>query len=155
MTFQEAQTMFSNLVSSVSTAMSSSELVQKQKDLRNLLNSLPNTPEFDPIAKVIAEFSPKLAGNVTRAVVSDLQSRDATLKEASVLLTQVSNKADADARTLTFEKPKLVAAALTESLAKLEELRMAAKSGNFEEAASKVDALLTLVEHVRGSIKAT
>jgi hypothetical protein len=135
--------------------MSSSELVQKQKDLRNLLNSLPNTAEFDPIANAIAEFSPKLAGSVTQAVIIDLQSRDATLKEASGLLTQVSNKADADARTLTFEKPRLVAAALTEALVKLGELRIAAKSGNVAEAAAKVEALLTLIEHVQGSIKAT
>jgi hypothetical protein len=135
--------------------MSSSERVQKQKDLHNLLNSLPNTAEFDPIANVIAEFSPKLAGSVTQAVLIDLQSRDATLKAASVLLTQVSNKADADARTLTFEKPRLVAAALTEALGKLGELRMAAQSGNIEEAAAQVETLLTLIQHVQGSIKVT
>src|SRR5206468_2241300 len=110
MTFQEAQTKFSSIVSSMSPAMSSRELVQKQRDLQNLLTSLPNTQEFDPIVSAIAEFSPKLAGEVTQAVVQDLQSRDAAFKEVSGLLTQVSNKADADARTLTFEKPKLVAA---------------------------------------------
>lgn len=155
MTFQEAQNSFSNLVSSISPAMSSSELVQKQKDLRNLLNSLPNTAEFDPIAKAIAEFSPKLAGSVTQAVVLDLQSRDATFKEASGLLTQVSAKADKDTRTLNFEKPKLIAAALTESLTKLNELRAAAKAGNIADASSKVEALVALMEHVRATIKIT
>src|SRR5262245_61043260 len=137
MTFQEAQAAFSSLVSSINAGISSSDLVQKQKDLRNLLNSVPNTPEFDPIAKAIAEFSPKLAGSVTQAVVVDLQSRDATFKEASGLLTQVSAKADANAKALTFEKPKLVAAALNESIGKLKELTESAKAGDFAGTASK------------------
>ena len=153
MTFQEAQAKFSAIVSSVQPAMSSGELVQRQKDLQNLLNSLPSAAEFDPIASAIAEFSPKLAGQVTHAVVKDLQSRDATLKEASGLLARVANKAEADARTLTFQKPKLVAAALTEALVNLQELRAAAKSGNLDQAAAKAEALIALVEHVRGSIK--
>jgi hypothetical protein len=155
MTFQEAQTKFSSIVGSVSPAMSSSDLVQKQRDLQRLLTSLPNTPEFDLIANAIAEFSPKLAGQVTQAVVTSLQSRDSTFKQASGLLNQVSINADADARTLSFEKPKLVVAALTESVTKLKEVRAAAKAGNIEEAASKVDLLLALVEQVRASIKPT
>lgn len=155
MTFQEAQTAFSNIVSSIVAGMSLPALSQKQEDLQNLMNSLPRTGEFSPIVKAIAEFSPKLVGQGTLEALKELQSRDATFKEASGLLTQVSQKADADARTLTFEKPKLVAAALTESLTKLQELRAAAKSGKFDEAASKVDALVALVEHVRVSIKAS
>lgn len=152
MTFQEAQVAFSNLVGSINTGMSSSDLVQKQKDLRNLLNSLPNTPEFDPIAKAIAEFSPKLAGIVTHAVVVDLQSRDATFKEASDLLTQVSAKADANAKALAFEKPKLVAAALNESIGKLKELTDSAEAGDFTATASKAQALITLFENIKTTI---
>jgi hypothetical protein len=155
MTFQEAQTKFSSIVSNINPAMSSSALVQKQRDLQKLLISLPNTPEFDLIASAIAELSPKLVRHVTQAVVQALQSRNATFEAVSGLLAHVSDKADADARTLTFAKPRLVAAALTESLTQLQELRVAAKTGNFEEAAARVDALVALVEHVRASIQAT
>ena len=152
MTFQEAQSSFSNLVDSISAGMSSSELVQKQNEFRNLLISLPNTAEFDPIAKAIDEFSLKLAGSVTHAVLRDLQSRDATFKEASALLTQVSSKADANAKTLTFQKPKLVAAAVVESIATLKELTDAAKAGQVEATAAKAQALLTLFENVKATI---
>jgi len=155
MTFQEAQTQFSSIVSNINPSMSSSDLVHKQRALQNLLASLPNTLEFDPIAAAIAEFSPQLAGQVTQAVVQALQSRDSTFKAASGLLTQVATQADADARTLTFAKPQLVAAALTASLSQLQDLRAAIQSGNLEAAASKVEALVALVEHVRPSIQAT
>ena len=155
MTFQEAQTQFSSIVSSLSPTMSSSELVQKQRDLQNLLTRLPNTREFDPLVEVIVEFSPRLVGQVTQAVIEALRSHDATFKAVSGLLTHVSRQAAVDARTLTFEQPQLVAAALTESLNTLQELRTAAQFGNFAAATAKVDALVALVEHVRASIKAT
>jgi len=153
MTFQEAQAKFSAIVNSISPTMSSSELVQKQRDLQALLMSLPNIPEFNPIAQAITDFSPKLKGQVTQAVAVALQAQDAVLKEASDLLTQVASKAEANAKILTFEKPKLVAAALAESLAKLKELKEAAKAGDLGATASKAEALLALFESIRATVK--
>jgi hypothetical protein len=154
MTFQDAQTQFSNIVGSITPATSSDQLLQKQRNLQALLVGLPNTPEFDPIAEAIADFSPRLAGQLTQEVVKDLQSRDNTLEEASGLLTQAANNANADARTLTFEEPKLVLSALVSSVAKLHEISDAAKAGNLVDAASKADALVLLLQQVQQTIKA-
>lgn len=152
MTFQEAQTAFSNLCAGINAGMSSSELVQKQHALRALLNSLPNTPEFDPIVAAITEFSPKLAGNVSHAVVAALQSRDATFKETSNLLTGVSAEAEANAKTVSFQKPKLVLAALNQSIPTIKELTASAKAGDFATTAAKAEALLAMIENVRSTI---
>jgi hypothetical protein len=155
MTFQEAQSRFSSIVAGVTPASKSGELVRTQQELLALLDSLPATEEFNPIASAITEFSPKLTGRVTKAVATALALCDGALQDASGLLTRVSGVAEADARTLDFVKPKLVAAALAESATRLQELGTAVKAENYEEAAAKVSALLILVEHVRASIKAT
>ena len=153
MTFQEAQTKFSAIVESITGTMDSGALVQKQRDLIALQNSLPASAEFDVIADAIAEFSPKLTGKLTQAVLASLKSREASMTAASDLLTQVADKASADAKTLTFDDPKLVAAALSESVSQLQDLRQAAQDGDVGQVATKVDALATLIEHVRSSIK--
>ena len=155
MTFQEAQARFSSIVGSITMNMTSGELAAKQVELQALQNSLPLTHEFDPISDAIAEYSPKLVGIITRAVLTSLQSRAAALEGASTLLDRVSSEAEADARTLTFEKPRLVLAALTESVNALKDVRAAAEARDFESAASKVDAVVMLIEQVRTSIKAT
>lgn len=154
MTFQEAQARFSSIVNGVSPAMSSADLVQKQKDLQSLLSDLPNTAEFDPIAEAISEFSPKLKGKVTQAVAKDLRSRDAIFSEASTLFAVTSEKAEADARTLTFAEPKLIATALVESVTTLQQIRDAANEGNLVEAALKADALALMLLQVQQSIRA-
>lgn len=155
MTFQEAQEKFSSIIGGINVGMSPAELVQKQKALRNLQASLPNTAEFDSIAEAIGEFSPKLVGQITDAVVKDIGLRDASFREAANVLNSVSKEAKADARTLSLEQPKLVVAALNETVAKLKDIRAAAKDGKFEEAAVKADALVTLIQQVRQSIKTT
>ena len=154
MTFQEAQTKFSAIVGSITATMSSGDLSQKQRDLIALQNSLPDAAEFDVIADAIADFSPKLTGMIAQGVLDSLKSRESSIKAASILLTQVASKASANAKTLTFDEPKLIAAALNESVIQVQELRAAAKAGDIEQVAAKVDALATLIEHVRSSIKA-
>lgn len=155
MTFQEAQTRFSAIVNSITPTMSSGGVLQKQRDLIALENSLPASAEFDVIANAISDFSPKLTGMVAQGVLDSLKSRESSVQAASSLLTQVADDANSNAKALTFEKPKLVAAALNETVAQLQELRTAAKAGDVEQAVSKVDALATLIEHVRSSIKAS
>ena len=154
MTFQEAQTRFSTITGNITTATSPAELLQKQQALIALQNSLPSSAEFDAIADAIAEFSPKLTGAIVQGDLAALQGREAGLKAAASLLTQVEARANADARVLTFEKPKMVLAALNETVTTLQELRTAAKNGDYVLAAAKIDALATLVQQVRGSIKA-
>lgn len=155
MTFQEAQTKFSAILESITTTMNSGELLQKQRDLIALQNSLPASAEFDVIADTIADFSPKLTGMIAQGVLASLKSREAGIREASSLLTQVATKASANAKTLSFAEPKLIAATLNETVTQLQELRTAAKAGDFVQVATKVDALNTLIEHVRGSITAS
>jgi len=153
MTFQDAQTQFATTVKGVAPELTSSELVQKQRDLQNLLAQLPNTPEFDPIASAISEYSPKLKGQVTQAVVKALQSRDAVFTQASHLFAQISTKADADARNLTFEKPKLILATLADSVEQLQQIRNAATAGDSETAGSKAEALALMLIQVQQTLK--
>jgi hypothetical protein len=155
MTFQEAQTKFSAIVGSLTATMTSGEVLQKQRELIALQNSLPESAEFDVIANTIADYTPKLTGITTQDVLDSLKSREDSIMAASSLLTQVANKASANAKTLTFTEPKLIAAALNETVTRLQELRNAAKVGDFEQVATKVDALSTLIENVRSSIKAS
>jgi hypothetical protein len=153
MTFQEAQARFTGIVQTITPGLSSAELVQKQAQLQSLLNSLPNSVEFDPIANAIAELSPKLAGQVTQAVLADLQSRDARLQAAAGLLNRVENRAQADARTLRLEQPKMIVATLTESVTTLEQIRNDVQAGNLQTAVANTEALLSLVNTVRTTIK--
>jgi hypothetical protein len=153
MTFQEAQARFTSIVQTITPGLSSAELVQKQAQLQGLLNSLPNSVEFDLLANAIAEFSPKLSGQVTQAVLADLQSRDARLQAAAGLLNRVENRAQADARTLRLEQPKMVVAALTESVTTLEQIRNDVQAGNLLTAVANTEALLSLVNTVRTTIK--
>jgi hypothetical protein len=118
-----------------------------------LQDRLPDSPEFDVIANAIAEFCPKLTGAVVKSVLDSLKSREGTIREASALLTRVGTKANGDARTLTLEQPKLVVAGLTEAAAKIQEIRGAARAGNFEQAASNAEALATLVQHLQSTVK--
>jgi hypothetical protein len=153
MTFQEAQARFTGIVQTITPGLGSAELVQKQAQLQSLLNSLPNSVEFDPIANAIGELSPKLSGQVTQAVLADLQSRDARLQAAAGLLNRVENRAQADARTLRLEQPKMVVAALTESVTTLEQIRNDVQAGNLLTAVANTEALLSLVNTVRTTIK--
>ena len=155
MTFQEAQTKFSTIVGSLTTTMSSGDLLQKQRDLLALQNRLPESAEFDVIANAISDFSPKLTGMIAQGVLDSLKSRDAAIQGASNLLTQVANKAKANEKTLSFTEPKLIGAALNETVSQLQELRATVKGEDFEQALAKVDALATLIENVRSSIKAS
>jgi len=153
MTLQEAQTKFSTIVGSITVTSSPAELLQKQEDLITLQNSLPTSAVFDVIADAIADFSPKLTGAIVQGELDALKGREAVMMEAASLLTQVEKRANADARTLTLEKPKLVAAALVESVSKIKELRDTAKAGDFAATASKAEAVLALLENVKTTIK--
>lgn len=153
MTFQDAQTQFAKIIGTITTALTSAQLVQKQAELQVLLDSCPNTAEFDPITSAITELSPKLAGAVTQLVLQDLQTRAAALNEAVALLSRTTKRAEADAKMLTFDKPKVVVAALTESVKTLQEIRVAAKAGDLATVAPKVEALVVLLEQIRASAK--
>ena len=155
MTFQESQEKFSSIISGINAGMSSADVLGKQRELIALQESLPNTPEFDAIADAITEVMPKLASQVTVAVLRDIKSRDASLKETTAFLDAVSTRANEDARQLSLEKPKLIVAALNESVTRLKEIRAAAKESRFEEVAAKSNALVALIDQVRQSIKSS
>src|SRR5687767_14680821 len=121
MTFQEAQAQFARILGSITNALGSAQLVQKKAELQALLDACPNTAEFDSITGAIAEISPKLTGQLTQIVLQDLQTRATALNEAVGLLSRTAQRAEADARTLTFEKATTVVAALTESVNTLNE----------------------------------
>ena len=155
MTLQEAQNQLSGIINSIAAGMKAAELDQKTDALLALQDSLPGGSEFDVISKAITEIMPKLEGQITTAVLSELQLSKATIVESSNLLQQVGTKANAEARVLTFEKPKLVLTALNEAALKLKEIRDAAKANDLQQVGVKADALISLVENTLQSIKAT
>jgi hypothetical protein len=154
MTLQDAQNAFTNIINSIVAGMTAAELDAKTDALLELQQSLPDGMEFDVISTSIREIMPKLEGKVTVAVLEGLQANRATMVEASDLLREVGAKANAEARTLTFEKPKLVLIALNEAASKLKEIRDAAKIQDLQQVGVKTDALITLVENTLQSIKA-
>jgi hypothetical protein len=153
MTFQEAQARFTAIIQSVSPALSATQLVQVQAQLNDLMDALPNTAEFDPIVDAIKAVSPRLSGQVTQAVLDDLASRSATLAAGASLLDQTASDASADARILRFDQPRLVAAALNNSLQVAQQLRDAARAKNIPEVANQAQALMILLAQIQSTIK--
>lgn len=153
MTFQEAQTRFAAITQSVSPALSATQLVQVQTQLNGLMDALPNTAEFDPIVDAIKAVSPRLSGQVTQAVLDDLASRSAALAAGASLLDQTASDASADARILRFDQPRLVAAALVNSLQVAQQLRDAARAKNIPEVANQAQALMILLAQIQSTIK--
>ncbi len=154
MTLQEAQNSFSQIVAAVSVDLKPPQLLDLQQRLSALLDSLPNTPEFDPVADAIAAVSPKLTGQLVAAAVKDIQSRDAALRQATDLLTGVRNQAASDTRILTFEQPKLLLPALTAGVETVKAVRDAVKAGDTIGAITKAEALLAVLEQVKATITA-
>jgi hypothetical protein len=153
MTLQEAQTQFSSIVDSISPALSAAALDAKTDALLALQQNLPSGSEFDVVSRAITEMITKLEGQITGTVLSDLQLTKAVVIEASNLLQKVATKADAEARLLTFEKPKLVLTALNEAASKLNEIRESVKRKDFQQVSVKADALMSLVQTTLQSIK--
>lgn len=155
MTLQEAQNQFSNITNSIVAGTSAAELDHKTDALLELQQNLPPGREFDVVSKAITEIMAKLEGETTAAVLDQLRLSKATMVEASNLLQQVGTRANAEARVLTFEEPKLVLTALNEAAFKLKEIRAAAKANDFQQVGVKSEALISLVETTIQSIKAT
>jgi hypothetical protein len=154
MTFQEAHAQFSAVVGRIGTATTSAEFVAIQRDLIDLQNRLPPSEAYDVIADAIAEFSPRLTGSTTKTVLIALRRKNATLGQAAALLSQVEAIARTDSRTLTVDRPAVIAAGLIQSIAALQALQSAAKAGDTEQAMSEAEALTSLVHHLLGHIKA-
>ena len=155
MTFQDAQIQFSAVVGTLNINSSPEDVLKVQRSLLTLVNTLPDTPEFDPIAKAIQDVAPRLVGAVAASVLADLQSREQGLITASSLIDGVAKVAEADSGSHTLDKPKLVVAAINESLSKIRELRDDVATGQAQEIPGKLDSLLALIGTVRSSIKST
>jgi hypothetical protein len=155
MTFQDAQDQFSTLVGQLAPGMAPDALDQISSDLLALQLGMPRSAEFSPIRQAIADFMPRLSVQMSQAVLADLRSRSAALVAASALLTQTATEASADARTLTFEQPKLIAAALTNAITTAQQLRDAIKSGNVQQAVEKAQAIETIIANAQATISAT
>jgi hypothetical protein len=155
MTFQDAQIQFSAVVGTLNINSSPEDVLKVQRNLLTLMNTLPDTPEFDPIAKAIQDVAPRLVGAVAASVLADLQSREQGLITASSLIDSVAKVAEADSGSHTLDKPKLVVAAINESLSKIRELRDDVATGQAQEIPGKLDSLLALIGTVRSSIKST
>jgi len=153
MTLQDAHAQFTALAEKVTPGRTPAELAAISAALNSLMRALPNAEEFDVIGQEIADFSKKLSGQMDQAALADLQSRTAILTTANQLLTDTANRAAADARTLTFAKPTLIAATLKTSLTTVLELRDAAKTGNVQQALEKAQALQALLIQAQSTIK--
>ena len=150
MTLQEAQRKFSKIISSMKVGDDALTTMEK---LDSLQASLPLEGEFKVLNDAITEAQGKLHGAVTAKTLKELKQTEAGVVEAAVLLSQVATKADKDARVLTFAKPTLIAAALSESVSQLQEIKTAANTKDFEQVAAKALALTALLQQIQESIK--
>jgi hypothetical protein len=140
---REPQARLEGIINSVTVAMSPAELVEKRRELFDLLESLPVGPEFDVLTEEIAKFSARLTDITVHQVVDSLESSTAKFTEAANLLKQIADKASSDASRITLEKRKLIDTELTGSISMLTELRLEAmQSGNSDEAVSKLGELV-------------
>jgi hypothetical protein len=165
MTFTEAQARFSVIAAGITPACTPSKLVQAQKDLQALTDAMLDDPdrlgECAPVRQAIRALSPRLAGQVTQEVIKDLASRSQALESASALLAATADKAAADARVLTFESPRLIAAGLIGCIGAVNDLRKELEDGGgvldrerISLVAGKAEALLVQLTQLQGTIKA-
>lgn len=164
MTFTKAQERFSAIAKTATTTSTPAQLVQIQRDLKALLrdinDDLDHLEECAPVQRAITELSPRLAGQVTQQVIAEITSRSKALEDATTLLSKTADTASADARVLTFEKPKLIAAGLTGCIQAVEELRKEIDGGagpltgeRLAIVAGKADALFVQLTQLQGTIK--
>ncbi len=153
MTFQEAQARFAAIAGGITPALSAADLTSLQAQLYALMIEVPTTPEFDPIIDAIKQVAPRLGGQITQATLDDLASRSAALAAATALLNQTAAKAQADARVLQFEQPRLIAAALNNSVQAARQVRDAVQAGDLATASAQAQALLVQLSQLTSTIK--
>ena len=153
MTFEQASERYKKILDSITIGMKSSELIDRQERLRDLLSQLPLAKELNPIFEAVHEAIRKLSGDITHTVLDDLRSREKPLSEASDLFKRVAKKAEDDAQSLNLTNPRLVGAAVLELTGKLSELRSSLNDKDFEASVSHVEMLITLFDLVRTTIK--
>ena len=151
MTFQQAQQKYSTILAAL---QGGADPLGTMNKLEALQGSLPAEEEYRILVEAINEMQGKLHGQITADTLRELKRTEAGVVEASVLLSRVATKANADARMLRLDKPQLVAAALAESVIELQELKTAANNGNLDQIATKVQALTTLFQQALGAIRA-
>jgi hypothetical protein len=153
MTLPEAHTRLRTIVAAVRPGLAAAEVVALQTKLLALIEDLPISAEFDPTAAALGEIAGKLQGQLTQAVFDELKSRTAILGAAVATLAKVTREAAADARILSFEKPKVLAAGLKNGIALVEALQQAAKAGDVGVVSQNAEALLAVLATLRDNLK--
>lgn len=153
MTFEEAQKTLQDLLKRISAATGPAELLQIKRELYALEEKIWDKEGFSSIQTQINEIAPRVSGQITTAVVADIQSRDSIFNNATAILNDISREAEHNAEILALEKPKLILPAITKSVEGLKEVRDLVKEGNYTEAAKKAETLMILLEQVRAKIK--
>ena len=154
MTFEQALAQFDSIINEISTNSTAADILQVKQKLDSFSGQLPNTDEFEPIFDAIDDLQPKLTGQIIGDGIADILSRGATLRGAAYLLKTVTDEAEADARDLRLEQPKLIAHTLTKSVESLKDICNDTKNGNYIEAATKAEALIVLLEKVKAKSNA-
>lgn len=153
MTIPEAHARLSQITGGLRADLSSAEVRKLQTDLFALIEELPTTPEFNATADTIRAAVQKIDGQLSNAVLAELQSRTAALGAATATLSAVAAEAAADARTLSFAQPRLIAAGLKNGIALVQQLQQAAHDRNFNGVAQNAESLLALLATLRNDLK--
>jgi hypothetical protein len=82
-----------------------------------------------------------------------VKSRTALLNLAVSVIAQLEKEAAADARLLSFEQPRLVAAGLKNGISLVQQLRDAVKQGNLALVGEKAEALLAVLGTLSSTMK--
>lgn len=153
MTLQETHTRLSAITAQLRAGLPSADVARLQNDLLALVDALPKTQEFDPTAEALAKLALQLQGQLTEAVIIELQNRTAILGVAAAVLTRVGNEAAADARRLRFEKPRLLAAGLKNGITIAQQLHAAAQRHDLLAVNQQAEALLAVLATLERDLK--
>lgn len=155
MTIPEAHARLSQITGGLRTNLSSAEALKLQTDLLALIEELPTTPEFTATADTIRAAVRKIDGQLSSAVLTELQSRTAALGAATATLSTVAAEAAADARTLSFTQPRLIAAGLNQGITLARSLQKAVETRDLPAITQNAESLLALLATLRNDLKAS
>ncbi len=152
MTFQQAQSQLQDAIARVTPDCPTDDIERIKADLSALLRALPNTEEFDPIARTIKEIQPQLSDRVTVQIVDRIVARGAVLQGAVALLDEVTRRAKTNASQLSLENAKLLISAISASVEQIKSIQSDLQEGRPGDALPKTEALIALLGQVKAKI---
>lgn len=141
-TLPDAAAELREMLSRISETMTDDDRLALRDALNQFMATLPWDSEFDELRALANETFDDLGRQVTRAALDRLRERRTRLARHVDALESVTNRANADAKSLRLELLAKFTAASAEALADLQTIRDAIRDENYQAAAARVDAVI-------------